>query len=105
MNFEPKISGTKVTNFKIEPIFDSQFICLEDLLQMDLKQETMDWLLDTLRFSRGKRTKKDDKIWWATIDWDSTYKLSCLEKYPEYVEEFKEYFGDSWLDHYIRFNH
>jgi hypothetical protein len=105
MKFEPKLSGTKVTDFNIEPIFDSQFICLEDLVKMDLKQETMNWLLDTLRFSRGIREKKDDKIWWATIDWDSIYKLSCLENYPEYVKEFEEYFGEEWLEYYIRFNH
>ena len=105
MNFEAKISGTKVTGFEIEPIFNSQFISLEDILKMDLKQETMNWLLDTLRFSRGERTKADDRIWWAIIDWDSTYKLSCLEKYPQYVEEFKNYFGENWLNCYIRFNH
>lgn len=105
MKFEPKLSGTKVTDFNIEPIFNSQFICLEDLIKMDLKQETMNWLLDTLRFSRGAREKEDDKIWWATIDWDSVYKLSCLENYPDYVKEFEEYFGEEWLKYYIRFNH
>ena len=105
MKFEPKISGIKVTGFEIKPIFNSQFICLEDLVKMDLKQETMNWLLDTLRFSRGEREKETDKIWWATIDWDSVYKLSCLENYPEYVKEFKNYFGEEWLEQYIRFNH
>lgn len=105
MKFEPKISGTRVTDFDITPIFDSQFICLEDLVKMDLKQETMNWLLDTLRFSRGDRQKAEDKIWWATIDWDSIFKLSCLENYPDYVKEFEDYFGENWLEHYIRFNH
>ena len=105
MKFEPKISGTKVTDFDIKPIFDSQFICLEDLVKMDLSQKTMDWLLDTLRFSRGDRVNEDDKIWWAIIDWDSIYKLSIIENYPEYEKELLEYFGESWLNHYIRFNH
>lgn len=105
MKFEPKISGTKVTDFNITPIFNSQFISLESLLKMDLKQRTMDFILDTFRFSKGEKTKEDDEIWWGILDWDSIYKLSCIEKYPEYVKEFEEYFGENWFKHYIRFNH
>ena len=105
MTFEAKISGTKVTDFNITPIFNSQYISLESLLKLDLKQETMNFILDTFRFSKGERTKEEDEIWWAILDWDTIYKLSCLEKYPQYVEEFKSYFGENWLKHYIRFNH
>ena len=68
---------------------------LNTLLKMDLKQRTMDFILDTFRFSKGEKTKEDDEIWWAILDWDSIYKLSCIEKYPEYVKEFEEYFGEN----------
>ncbi|MDV3428228.1 MAG: hypothetical protein LIR50_14620 [Bacillota bacterium] len=107
MKFEEKISGTKVTDFKITPIFKSQFVSLADVMALDLKQETMDLILDTLRFSRGERTEdnKDACIWWCVMDWDFIMKLSCLEHYPKYVEEFKNYFGENWVKHYIRFNH
>lgn len=107
MKFEPKISGTKVTDFNIEPLFDSQFISLQEVMEKDLSQQTMDWILDNLRFHRGQRTpeNKGKCIWWTTIDFDSIYKLSVLENYPDYEKEFINYFGDKWMNHYIRFNH
>jgi hypothetical protein len=67
---------------------------------MDFKQETMDWILDTLRFS-----KCVNGDWLTIIDLDSVYKLSILENYPEYEKELKDYFGDNWMKHYIRFGH
>ena len=103
MNFEPKISGTRVTDFNITPIFDSQFIWLSEAMKKIQNQKAMDYILDTYRFTKGHEEKSHD--WCAIIDWDSIYKISCLENYPDYVKEFEDYFGESWLKHYIRFNH
>lgn len=105
MTFESKISGTKVTDFEITPIFDSQIVWLSDAMAKIQKQEVMDYLLDYYRFTRGFRDKTGDWDWCAIIDWDSIYKLSTLENYPEYEKEFIGYFGEDWLKHYIRFNH
>lgn len=105
MKFEQKMSGTKVTDYDIIPLFNSQYISLESLLKMDLKQKTMDFILDSCRFSKEAETEEDEDKWWCILDWDSIYKLSCIENYPEYVKEFEEYFGKNWLKHYIRFNH
>lgn len=107
MKFEPKISGTKVTDFDIKPLFSSQFISLQDAIDKDLSQDTMNWILDNLRFHRGERTEenKGKCIWWAIIDFDTDYKLAVLENYPHYKEEFRKYFGEGWMNHYIRFNH
>jgi len=100
MNFEPKMSGVKVTDFNIKPIFNSQFVSLEDCIKADLKQETMNFILDTLRFYKG-----DDNSWYCMMDYDTIYKISILQNYPQYEQELKEYFGDSWIKHYIRFGH
>ena len=107
MKFEEKISGTKVTDFDIKPLFSSQFISLQYAMDKDLSQRTMDWILDNIRFHRGERTEenKGECIWWATIDFDTGLKLSVLENHPEYEKEFIEYFGEHWMNHYIRFNH
>ena len=107
MKFEEKISGTKVTDFDIQPLFDSQFLSLQDVIDKDLSQRTMNWILDTLRFHRGIRNEenKGECIWWGTIDFDTNYKLAVLENYPEYEKEFIEYFGEHWMNQYIRFNH
>lgn len=100
LEFEPKISGTRVTGYgKIEPIFESQIISLQEVHDADLCQECMNWILDTLRFTKGEIG------WWATMDWDTIYKLTIKEKYPELAEELTAYFGESWLNQYIRFNH
>ena len=100
MKFEPKISGTKVEDFCIIPLFNSQIISLNDCQEKIKKQETMDFILDTFRFSLCK-----DGEWRAIIDWDTDFKLAVLENYPEYEKEFIDYFGDAWIKHYIRFNH
>lgn len=100
MKFEGKISGVSVTNFNITPIFKDQIVNLADCLTIIKRQETMDFLLDTFRFSLCK-----DGEWRAVLDWDSIMKISVLENYPEYENEFCEYFGDNWIKHYIRFEH
>lgn len=101
MKFETKMSGTRVTDFSIKEIFDSQYITLTECLEKIHRQETMNYLLDTFRFTLSD----DGKIWFAIIDWDTNYKIAILEKYPEYEKEMIDYFGDNWLNHYIRFNH
>lgn len=100
MKFEPKISGTRVTDFSINPIFHSQIISLRDCQNLIHRQESMDFLLDTFRFSLCQ-----DGEWRAVIDFDTDYKIAILENYPKYEAEMIDYFGENWLKHYIRFNH
>lgn len=106
IKFNPKISGTEVTGTEIDEIsnnlvFDSQFITLQDCINNLHRQESMNWVLDTLRFTKSE----DGKNWWATISWDSIAGLTVLEKYPEVEKQFIEYFGENWMEYYIRFNH
>ena len=106
ITFDPKISGVRVTGSEIDEvmhniIFPSQFISLKDCICKIRRQESMNWLLDTLRFSKGERAGD----WCAIIDWDSIAKLTILEKYPEVEKQFIEYFGENWMEYYIRFNH
>ena len=101
MNIESKISGWKITNFETKPIFDSQVISLEDCMRIIKRQETMNFILDTFRFSKGVK----EGTWFTTIDWDTIMKISIMETNPEEEEQLKEYFGESWIKHYLRFNH
>lgn len=103
MKFTPKMSGTMVTNFNIQPLFEEQFIWLSDVMKKITSQKAMDWILDTLRFYKGHDEKAGD--WVTTMDWDTIYKVTVLNSYPEYEKEFIEYFGEDWMKHYIRFNH
>lgn len=105
MKFEPKISGTRVTEFKITPIFKEQIIFLSEAQKVIKRQETMDFLLDEFRFNKCHNQEKYPNEWAAVLDYDTIYKLSILENHPDYEEEMKEYFGENWLQHYIRFNH
>lgn len=100
MKFEPKISGTTVTEFKIKPIFDNEIITLSSLIEKVKKQETANFILDTFRF-----TICSDGEWRAIFDWDTIMKISILENYPEYESVLRDYFGENWIEHYIRFNH
>ena len=100
MKFEAKISGTKVTDFgEIDFLFDSELITLQEVMEKVKKQEVANWILDTLRFTIGKNS------WFATIDYDTLYKLSIWHNHPDKTAELKERFGEEWMKHYIRFNH
>lgn len=101
MNIESKISGWKITNFETEPIFDSQVISLENCMKTIKRQEVMNFILDTFRFSKGAK----EGTWFTTIDWDTIMKISIMETNPEEEKQLKEYFGESWIKHYLRFNH
>ena len=99
MKFEPKMSGTKVTDFEIEFAISHCVCLLEEVAETIKRQETMNYILDTFRFT------KIDAGWACLFDHDTLYKIAVLEKYPEYEKEFINYFGENWLKHYIRFNH
>ena len=101
MNFEPKISGTKVTGFTMEPLFCSQVVTLKKCIEKVHRQETMNYILDTFRFIKSGNCGE----WYMIIDHDTDYKLAVMENYPEYEDEFKKHFGEDWIKHYIRFNH
>ena len=103
MKFTEKISGTRVDDFKIIPLFKSQYVWLSELMEKVQRQETMNFLLDTFRFTKGCEEKSHD--WCAILDYDTIAKISILENYPEYEKELIEYFGEEWLKQYIRFNH
>ena len=103
MRFETKMSGVRVDDIEIEPIFDSQFIWLSECMEKIHRQETMDFILDNFRFSKGCEEKEGD--WVAILDYDTIDKISVMEKYPQYEKELIDYFGENWLKHYIRFGH
>lgn len=103
MKFEPKISGTRVTDFIIKGVLDPPIIWLSDVMKTLKRQEAMDFLLDEFRFYKGSEEKEED--WYTFIDGDVNCKVSILENHPEYEKEMINYFGENWLQHYIRFNH
>lgn len=103
MKFETKISGVAVTDFKIETIFKDQYVWLSQVMSKVHKQKTMDFILDKFRFYKGEAEKEGD--WCAIFDYDTIYKISIMENYPQYENELIEHFGEKWMNHYLRFNH
>ena len=103
MKFEAKISGTKVTDFNITPIFCRQIISLSEIQKTITQQKTMDFLLDNFRFIKSNANGAGE--WYTIIDFDTDYKLAIMENYPDYEQEMIDYFGEKWFKHYIRFNH
>lgn len=100
LKFESKISGWSVKGFEnVKLLFDCQVITLEEVNKKVQKQETMNYILDILRFSKGQN------CWVCTMDYDTIYKLSILDGYPELVAELVDYFGKNWLNLYLRFGH
>lgn len=102
MKFEPKISGVTVT-VNIDCKLKKQINFLSDLMKIIQRQETMDFILDTFRFTKCNESYPNE--WYAIFDYDTLYKIEILENYPEYEQEMIDYFGKNWLKHYIRFNH
>lgn len=108
MVFDEKISGTKVTDYgKIETVFNSQFVSLKEVQEKITEQKTMDYILDTFRFTRADWLEDNEDFynWWTTMDYDTICKISIMENYYELEKELIDYFGENWYNHYIRFNH
>ena len=101
LNIESKISGWKVTGFETKRIFNSQIVSLEECMKTVKRQETMDFILDTFRFNKGK----EDGDWFAILDWDTIMKISIMETNPEEEKQLEEQFGKDWIKNYLRFNH
>lgn len=101
IKIESKISGWTVTGCETKPIFDSQIISLEECMKTIKRQETMDFILDTFRFSKGMK----DGTWFTTLDWDTIMKISIMETNPEEEKQLVENFGKKWFTHYLWFNH
>lgn len=104
LKFEPKMSGTSVIGSEANFLFDSQFVSMQEVLDKVHRQETMNWILDTLRFYKGDEVD-GKQTWWTTIDFDTLMKLDIMEHHPEEEQQLVEYFGENWMKHYIRFNH
>ncbi len=105
MKFEPKLSGTKVTDFYITPIYGDQLLLLSQAQKIIKRQETMNFLLDNFRFNKCGNEIDYPNEWVAILDYDTIYKISIMENYPEYEKEMIKYFNENRLDYYIRFNH
>lgn len=105
LKIEKKMSGWSVTDFeKVERLFDCQIITLDEVLEKVQKQETMNYILDKFRFTKGI-LKEEEVCWFCILDNDTIYKLSILDRYSDLENELVNYLGENWLDCYIRFGH
>lgn len=105
MKFEPKMSGTRVTDFDIECKLAGQIHLLSELMKEIHEQKTMDFILDNFRFTKCGNQEEYPHEWVAVFGYDTLYKIAILEDYPEYEKEMIDYFGEDWVKHYIRFGH
>lgn len=101
IKIESKLSGWKVTDFETKPIFGDQVLSLEECMKIIKRQETMDFILDNFRFSKGMK----DGTWLTVLDWDTIMKVSIMETNPEEEKQLEEAFGKNWIKNYLRFNH
>ena len=93
------ISGIRVEDFDIDPVFESWFITLDQVTARIHTQKAMDYILDKFRFSAGR------DCWFITINHDEIYKISIMERHPDLDKELTEKVGENWPDYYLRFNH
>lgn len=102
MTIVSKISGWSIKDFDIKRVFENQIITLNETIARIKNQKAMDYILDTFRFTKSGT---DNGEWYAILDYDSIYKVSILENYPEYEKELADRFGEEWWKFYLRFNH
>ena len=101
IKIENKISGWKITGYETKPIFNDQIISLEECMKTIKRQKTMDFILDTFRFSKSMQ----EGTWIAILDWDTIMKISIMETNPEEEKFLENHFGNDWIKNYLRFNH
>lgn len=107
MKFEPKISGTSVTDYgkiKVFPHLLDNIVTLSDINKLTNKL-AVQFILDTYNMLSLNAELADGANWGAIMSNDDILKASILENHPDLEAELQDYFGDNWLQHYIRFNH
>lgn len=98
-----KMSGWKIDGYKhIELMFNSEIVSLKECMEKVQNQETMDYILDNFRFYQST---VDKTKWLTTMDYNTLYKITILDRYPEEKEFLEERFGKKWLNMYLRFGH
>lgn len=99
MKFEAMMSGIRVTDYEIKPLFDTRIVNLIDFTQKVKNPITINFILENFTvFPQGDS-------WVMVIDYDTMMKISILENYPDYKKEICDYIGEDWLDYYLRFGH
>lgn len=107
MNFEPKISGTSVTDFgEIKRIhtIHGEIVSLSSLDALT-NGEALKWVLDNYNFWSLNPEYAEGAHWGAVMSHDDILKVSIMENHPDKAEELRAHFGDNWMNHYIRFGH
>jgi len=107
MKFEPKISGVRVTDYgkiKVFPHLLDQIVTLHDINNLTNKR-AVQFILDTYNMVSLNAEHANGASWGAIMSYDDILKVSILENHPDLEAELQDYFGDNWLQHYIRFNH
>ena len=101
IKIENKISGWKVTGYETKPIFNDLIVSLEECMKTIKRQKTMDFILDTFRFSKAMQ----EGTWIEILAWDTIMKISIMETNPEEEKLLENHFGKDWIKNYLRFNH
>jgi len=107
MKFEPKISGTSVTDYgkiKVFPHLLDQIVTLFDINKLT-NQRAVQFILDAYNMVPLNADHAEGCNWGAIMSYDDILKVSILENHPDLEAELQDYFGVNWLKQYIRFNH
>ena len=107
MKFEPKISGTTVTDFgeiKTSPAICGDIVTLKHINTLK-NADAVNWIFEHYDMWSLNPDKADGANWGAVMKYDDILKVSILENHPDKAEELRAHFGDNWMNHYIRFGH
>lgn len=115
MKIETKMSGWSITDIDDIELVTHRFISFGEMNFM--KPKTIKWILDNYEFHTGdtdehfcetfKLPKEyiGKKTYGTFPTLDDEYKITIMEKYPEYEEQLTKAFGENWADYYLRFGH
>ena len=104
MKIEPKMSGWTITEYSIDvsklPFKEFPYlIYLDECLKLN-NEKSMEYILENATF-----VKSSEGRWGSLFGNDGIMKIAILEFYPEYEAQLTEYFGEDWVNYYLRFNH
>lgn len=104
MKIEPKMSGWTITEYSIDvsklPFKEFPYlIYLDECLKLN-NEKSMEYILENATF-----VKSSEGRWGSLFGNDGIMKIAILEFYPEYEAQLIEYFGEDWVNYYLRFNH
>ena len=106
IDIKPMMSGWYISNYQdITHTVEQLQGKFSGYLQLSklTRPGALEWVVENYDIIRDENEGEPCLI--AILHSDDFYKVAIMESHPSIEDKLKEYFGENWANHYLRFGH